>query len=1157
MQLLEGRFVYSAGDLNEYLECKRLTELSGLVALGKLQLPQTEDEQLELIRRKGEQHEESFLKKLRESHGEGLVSIARSERRLDAFVAAEQQTLAAMAAGARIVYQATFFDGEFLGHADFLRRVEKPCALWPWSYEVVDTKLALSPKPYFLIQLCNYSEHLLRLQGTLPEHGYIVLGNGAEERFRLHDYMAYYRHLKQSFLHFTAQSVSQDEPNEYPFQRAHCSICPWDAACTQKRRADDHLSLVAWMRRDQIAKLEDAGITTVARLAEAPSAPFGMNPDSFAKLRRQAAMQMRGRTSAKPLYDFIDAEPAAGFALLPEPATGDLFFDIEGDPLYEPGRGLEYLFGFWTPGEKEPYRAFWALNRAQEKETFEEVVDFLVERRKRFPAMHVYHYAEYEKSALRRLAQAHCTREEEVDQLLRAEAFVDLYAVVRQAFVLSEESYGLKSVERFYNFRRATDVKHGDESIVMFERWLTGQDQKILDDIANYNRDDCRSTQLLHAWILERRTEAIETRGYDVSYRPVKKPEEPCHAEFVMSCNKCKKRQADEREENRRTRLERELMAGVLMPQSDEEYRLMHETPRMRFLLANLLAYHRREDKPVWWAYFDRCENVDQLYEFDKEALARLQLCEEIEPYKLSSNDRHLVYTFTFPDQQHKMKPGDAHDPRTKKSATILEIDDDNNLLRLKRGGTLDDARALTELIPGGPYRTDAQQSALVRIAQAFMENRLAEESPATFDLLANRSPRIRRNGSNGRRKLQPEQVSAESVSAVVRSLDGSHLFIQGPPGSGKTTIGSRVICDLLADGKRVAVMSTAHKAAQHLLHKVEQCMAARDKRFKGYYKHSNGDDAYQSPLSEPCITSVSSNDALEGGGYDLAGGTSWLFAREQLVGAFDYLFIDEAGQVSLADALAVSPCARNVVLLGDPSQLAQVSQGTHPLHADDSVLQHLLGDAQTVAEDRGIFLDVSSRMQPEICSFISDAMYEGRLHPAEDTRANSLSYGGEEHAGLRWLPVVHEGNATSSPEEADRIVAEVARMREAVDDGAIIVVTPYNAQRREIERRLKNAGFKIKVGTVDKFQGQEAAVVFYSMAASSGDDIPRGMRFLFERNRFNVAISRAQTLSVLVCSPRLLDVACRTPEEMALANLLCEFVERATVARPPLSSRA
>jgi uncharacterized protein len=1122
VQHVDGRFVYGATDLNNFLECRRLTELDGLAVRGELKRPEVEDEQLELIKRKGSEHEQRYLEAMEARYG-GITKFERTEKGIAAYAAAEAETLAAMRAGMPCIYQATFFDGTFVGHTDFLRRIEKPSLLGAWSYEVIDTKLSLSAKPYFLIQLCNYSEHLARLQGTLPEFGYIVLGDENEEHFRLHDYFAYYRHLKTAFLAYVAEPVA-----EYPYSRKHCGICSWDSLCTKKRRDDDHLSLVAWMRRDQVGKLEDGGVATVAELAYAPetSRPTGMVLESFGKLRRQAELQVRGRASKTPLYEILPPEPATGFALMPEPARGDIFFDIEGDPLFEPGRGLEYLFGFWVPGEDAKYLAFWGCDRVQEKKAFENVVDFLIEQRKQFPTMHVYHYADYEKSALRKLAQLHGTREDEVDDLLRGEVFVDLYAVVRQALVISEESYGLKAIEKFYNVNRTTDVKAGGDSIVQFERWLLDGTPSILTDIENYNRDDCRSTYLLREWLLARRTEAIEKTGVAIDFRPVREPDAPCHLEYVVTCKKCQTRQKEEREEKRRGELERALLA-----REDASAQL----------LAHVVAYHRREDKPVWWAYFDRCENVDQLFEFDKEAIAHLMLRHDIEPYKLKSGDRNLVYAYGFPDQQHKMKPGDAHDPRTKASGEIIEIDDERNLLYLKRSGSLDEARATTELIPTGPRRTDAQREALVRIGSLFQAGHLADVHPATLDLLTGGDPRT----APRRRTLQPAEISAQSLLDVVRALDSSYLFIQGPPGSGKTTYGSQVVCDLLAEGKRVAVMSTGHKANHNMLQKVEECMQKRGRRFKGLYKHSGEESAYQSLLDSPMITSVDKNDLFEGGDYELAGGTSWLFAREKLVGTFDYLFIDEAGQVSLANALAASSCAKNVVLLGDPNQLAQVSQGSHPLEAGASILQHLLGEAQTVAPNRGIFLDVSYRMQPQICSFISDAMYEGRLKPGPDTALHHVTSGLTRRAGLEFIGVEHEGNSSSSAQEANRIVGEIALLREGgVPENEIIVVTPYNAQRKLIATKLKDAGLNVRVGTVDKFQGQEADVVFYSMAASSGEDVPRGTEFLFERNRFNVAVSRAKALSVLVCSPRLLDIPCNTPEQMALVNLLCSFVE-------------
>ncbi len=1150
MQRVDGRLVFAASDLNDYLECKRLTELELQVALGEAVRPEGDDPQAALLRRKGEEHERRHLETLHRLHPGDVEVFGRAAGGVESYLDAQRRTLEAMRAGKHVIYQATFFDGRFIGRADFLMRVPTPTELGDYGYEVVDTKLGLRPKPYYLVQVCNYSEHLQRLQGRLPEFGRVVFGDGAEKRFRLHDYMAYYRHLKASFLDFVDAAAQNaiDGLAEYPFERAHCSVCEWTAACEQRRRGDDHLSLVAWIRRDQIAKLEEAGIATLTQLARAATArrPAGMRADTFEKLRRQASLQERGRT--EPVYELVRHEPPLGFALLPPPAAGDVFFDMEGDPLYEPGRGLEYLFGCWLPDDETPFRAFWGVDRAGERRAFEAFIDFVTARRRQYPGLHVYHYASYEKSALRRLAQQHCTREDQVDDLLRGEVLVDLFAVVRQALAISEERYGLKNMERFYDLQRATEVKKGDQSIVMFERWRDDRDQAILDDIERYNRDDCRSTQLLRDWLLARRSDAMAQFGIDFPPRSDKAYEET----------------APDADAEARSELERELLDGIPVPQNEQEYLEMSPAVCTRYLLGHLLAYHRREEKPAWWEYFDRFENVDLLLEFDKSAIGGLTVRDDAPVYNEKNSK---VYSYSFPDQPHKLSAGDAvENPRTRRRAgTIHSIDNDRNVLELKT--TLDEnaARAIAELTPGAPPGTREQRGALARLARSFVAKKLAQEHPATNDLLINADPRV-----PGRRVLQPNEVTADAVSEVARALDDSYLFVQGPPGSGKSTIGSRVICDLLAAGKRVAVTSNSHKAIHNLLHKVEECTLERGSRFRGLYKCSagNAESVYTSRSAAPCIESVKSNDPFSYDDYDLAGGTGWLFAREELTGAFDYLFIDEAGQVSLADALAVSLCARNVVLLGDPSQLAQVSQGRQAPHVGDSVLEHLLGDRQTVPERRGVFLDVSYRMQHDICAFVSDAMYGDRLRPASATRVHRIVMPTHELAGLYFAGIEHAGNGSSSLEEAAEIVRRIAQLLDGgqvVDSrppehkGAprpltardIIVVTPYNAQRRLVAESLQRAGFHgVDVGTVDKFQGQEAPVVFYSMATSSGEDVPRNVEFLFDRNRFNVAISRARAVSVLVCSPRLLDIPCRTPDQMALANLLCSFAERAVSAR-------
>ncbi|MGH7709181.1 MAG: DEAD/DEAH box helicase, partial [Vulcanimicrobiaceae bacterium] len=388
-------------------------------------------------------------------------------------------------------------------------------------------------------------------------------------------------------------------------------------------------------------------------------------------------------------------------------------------------------------------------------------------------------------------------------------------------------------------------------------------------------------------------------------------------------------------------------------------------------------------------------------------------------------------------------------------------------------------------------------------------------------------------------------------------------LFVQGPPGTGKTYTGARVIAKLIAAGKTVGVMANSHKAIHNLMHEIEAVAGDTGLGLTGLHKHSkqNVDSPYVSCRAQALIASADDNRAAEAGDYNLISGNAWLFAREGMVDRVDYLFIDEAGQTSLADALAVSPSAKNIVLLGDPMQLAQVSQGAHAEGAAASVLGHLLGDASTVPRDRGVLLDMSYRMHPAICDFISSAIYDGRLKADRLTANNRVSSPGLSGSGLRYLPVEHVGSGRSSFEEAERIVREVelllrgavtrkAEPERRLSERDILVVTPYNAQRKKIAGMLAAAGHgEVPVGTVDKFQGQEAPVVFYSMATSSGEDVPRNLEFLFEKNRFNVAVSRAQCLSVLVCSPRLLDVRCSHPAQMALVNLLCRYVEQAVEA--------
>jgi predicted RecB family nuclease len=1064
------RLRFSPSDLNTFLACPHLTSLELAVARGELERPYRPNPYADLIRRKGDAHEAGYLAAL----GEGVTTIPDPhEVRWDHAAAATEQ---AIRGRAPFIYQAALIDRDWHGLADFLE-------LQPdGTYEVVDTKLARRAKPAHLLQLCFYTEQLARIQGSWPREMHVVNGLGERESFKPDDFLAYYHRLRDRFL----RAVESHEPT-YPYPVDHCSLCEFLELCQRQWDEDHHLSLVAGIRRTQVERLNAAGVATLEQLATTTDRVRKLRPETLAKLREQAALQVHRRRTGELRHVLLPLQHDRGFALLPEPSAGDVWLDFEGDPWYEPARPLEYLTGWvWLDDNGEPqYEHLWSLDREQERAGFERFIDLVRERRARYPAMHVYHYAPYERTALQRMMGEHGTRESELDDLLRGEVLVDLYRVVRQAVRLSLSSYSIKEVEAFYGFERGEELVGGGSAVVAFEEWLEAREDSILEAIRAYNEDDCRSLFELHRWLLQ-------LRPAEVEWRP----------------------RAEEREvkEETRERLEvRERVEAELLADAEEG--------EPRWLLAHLLEYHRREEKPQWWAFFNNLQlDPEELIE-STETIGGLEL--EGEP---EADGQSLVYTLRFPAQEHKIG-GAAVDPATQKRHNV-RVDDGLGVVTLRRASNREDEALPEALIPPEPLGTYVQRDAVLRFAQA------QERYPALVEILERRAPRA---------------SLGAGVAAAAASLDGSSLFVQGPPGSGKTWLGARAAIELMRRGRRVGVTSISHKAIHKFLEDVRGAAVEAGFVFRGRKKCS-ADPATQ--YEDEFVDCSGSNDDLLDPELQLVAGTSFLFSREELDRDVDTLFVDEAGQVALADALAVGTAALNVVLLGDPNQLPQVAQGSHPVGANASVLRHLLGDAETLSGEMGIFLEQTWRMRPEVNAFISSSFYDGRLEAAPATLERSLADGN----GIRFLPVQHEGNRTQSTEEADAVAREVAGLlgtryrweggeRELLEED-VIVVAPYNAHVRCLRERLPDG---VAVGTVDKFQGQQAPVVFYAMGSSSSEDVPRGLDFLFSRNRLNVAISRAQCLAYLVCSPRLLDANCRTVEQMRLANALCRFVEEAS----------
>jgi uncharacterized protein len=1116
MQHIAERLLFSPSDLNHFLECEHLT---GLDVARDPDAPRGErDPHAELLAQKGAEHERAWLERFR-ADGHDIVTIDPGGTERD-WIANAERTRDAMRRGAPVIYQGVFVDGAWHGISDFLVRVERPSALGPWSYEAWDTKLARRSKPYFALQLCFYTEQLARIQGVTPGDMVIVLGTNDRERLRYRDFDAYYHAVRHHFL----AAVEARKPT-YPYPVAYCSLCGYQRECERRWHDDDHLSLVANIRRDQVDRLNAVSVETVARLASIdPSRRPGIGEIAMRRLQHQAALQTEFSRTGRHRYELLPLDERTGFRLLPQPSEGDVFFDMEGDPYFEPRRGLEYLFGVMTnDGGTIRFQARQALDRAAEKAAFEWFIDFLRDRQRGWPDLHVYHYASYETAALKRLTSEHATREDEVDDLLRREVFVDLYQVVRQSLRVSHPNYSIKSVRSFFMPEAGKgEVATGGDSILEFERWRRTGDDRILRAITEYNREDCLSTVKLRDWLLERKVEAETRFGCSV---PWKVP-----GEVKVS---------EKREEiDARTQARIEQLRALGTPEA--------------VLLADLLNYHRREAKPEWWAYYDRQKkSLDDLLD-DTEAIAYLRSANDESPVP---DKKSTIFPLDFPDQEFKLTADpdkQLEDPfRGVDAGAAVRIDTARGRVYLRRGPKLAPVSLPSAVVKGKPLSDTAQRQALGRLADEIAGG--GSGYRAVRALLTRDLPRFR-----GRRLGDSLQtIDLEAQKALVASLDESYLFIQGPPGSGKTWTGARLIVSLIAQGKRVGVAALSHKAINNLLGEVEKAAVEMKVSFTGLKKCTDEDDQFDGGL----IVNTTKNEDCEASDVQLIAGTSWLFSRPGMQGCLDCLFIDEAGQLSLADTVAMGTAARNLVLLGDPQQLPQIQQGIHPADAGRSALEHLLRDAATVTGDRGIFQERTYRMHPAVCAYISELAYDGRLRSADGRERQAVASDGLHGAGLRYIPVEHHDNAQASPEEAEAIKREVELLlaggtftdhegqTRPLMPADILVVAPYNMQVRCLRECLP-AG--VDVGTVDKFQGREAPVVFFSMASSSGEDVPRGLEFLFSKNRLNVAISRARALAVVVCSPALLHARCSSLEQMRRVNNLCRFVEdaRGTVDR-------
>lgn len=1117
-----NRFELAATDLSNHLSCAHLTQLERKAALKEIDKPNWRDPSLDVLIQRGHEHEVAYVEFLSKK-GLRVVNLNGQP---------SEKVIEAMVSGTDVIVQAQMKDSHWSGHADILLKVPGESKFGNWSYEVQDTKLAQNTRAATILQLCLYTDLLSTLQESSPEKMYVVKPghNFPTEEYRFAEFQAYYRLVKKNF----EQVMDGPELSTYPDPTEHCNICKWWQVCDKKRHEDDHLSLVAGIRSLHIVELQQHKIQTLEQFAKTEKLEKTTrgNQETFIRKQSQAKIQLEGRSQNSLLHETLPIEAGRGLNRLPEPNDGDIYFDIEGDAFYQEG-GLEYVLGYvYREKDSLVYSRIWATNRVEEKKAFEQFMRFLTERWKRFPKMYIYHFAPYEPSAVKRLARAHAVYEKEVDDLLRAERFIDLHSVFKEALLASVESYSLKELEKFTRYTRKVALHDASVARKSIEVALELNDFKSVSKeaiqiVEGYNEDDCLATEALHKWLENLRAGLIK------SGKEFQRPE-------------LKTGEASENIQQLDTRSA--AIFKALTGQLPEDRATWNDEQHVLWLLAHQIEYFRREDKSAWWEYFrvHELEYEDLLDE--RKAITGLQFIGELPKDK---GERNVTHRYRYPPQELSIdEDDDLVEIKGEGIGSVKAISLETFTIDIKKTGKTAGIQPISVHVRD-VVRAGSLETSLLDLASDVTEYGLAHTWPdhAAKDLLMRRNPKLS-DGTEGAFTNEGE----DTVGAAIRialTLDRSYLAIQGPPGSGKTYTGARMIIELTKAGKKVGITAVSHKVIRNL--SLAIIREAKKLSYHIGFVHKVNETSANCP-DEITEVKLKSDRVIAGLAQGKVGcGTAWLWAESNSRETLDYLFVDEAGQMSLSHVLAASRAAKNLILLGDPQQLEQPQKGAHPEGSDVAALAYLLEGHPTMPTGRGLFLGITRRLHPDICRFTSEIFYEGKLRSLSGLEKQVISgntpFNG---SGLFYVPVDHKGNQSKSKEEVDAIGNMVTKLlaggqwtdengkTQPLQKEHILIVAPFNAQVSALRERLPG----VEIGTVDKFQGQEAPVVIYSMTSSTVEDAPRGMSFLFSPNRLNVATSRAKCICILVSTPNLLQPDCRTIDQMQWANALCRYNE-------------
>ena len=1104
---------YSPTMLTRFINCKHIiSNEHNEKSLKLLRKKRTITDELKI--EKGLLHEALYFKELKKKYSKvkdikSLKNLSKSEK--------IKETVKALREGYELIYGGWLESGNWSGELDFLEIDKKnKSQLGDYGYEITDTKNSTKVRGDHIYQLGIYLELLKEVQGTLPKNFYILLKDKVKQTIKVNEIYDTFLIHKKSYEQFLSNGIKKTLPEKC----SYCNFCDWSEQCSKEWIEKRHVNQVLGNNKKDCKKFNISGIETYDEIANLnPKKKIeGLREEIKIKRIEQAKLQIEAEKKGTPIFKYIKENFVLnkGFNLLPEPTPNDLFFDIEGvqDYVY-PGK-LEYLFGiFYEENGSKIFKPFWAHNKEDEKKSVEDFFKFTKNHFKKYPKAKIYHYAPYEITALERLTSLHKVNNVDYDHFLNLSKFVDLYKIVKQAIYVSQKSYSIKDIEKFYNFKREGDILKGDVSEEFYIQWTLTKDQKILDKIEEYNKQDCLSTFKLRRWLL--RIKPQETKW------------------FVPEKQEMELRPFEE----------------TLLEYQDKIRNSKIKNTNLGKLLSDIIGFYNREQKPQWRQHFDRKDLSDNDLIDDSECIADMKQASYFQ------DKRSFVYKYVFPEQEYKLKKGrsviisnNTNPDRSDYAGKIQELDQIKRTLLLRKGISKDEKKLPRTLSISEKVMEHARFENLNKNIYSFYENIIEKKSgfEAIKSFLNRDIPKIK--GKKLGEKILKSENFTEEIPNIINNLEKSYLYLQGPPGSGKTYQAANAIIELLKNNKKVAVTANSHKVIHNLLGRIEKLASNQNFIFKGLKMgnienedtYFNGELIKTDKNEKHFINELRENKTL------LYAGTKYHLSQFYYRNKLDYLFVDEASQISVADLVALGGIAKNIILVGDQMQLGQPVQGSHPGESGKSVLDFLLEGKDTIGENKGIFLNKTYRLHPSINDFTSKNFYENRLLINDHNINRQIEYKKNSiitKEGIHTILMNHKNRAQTCVEEfviikklMDQLIGckfkDYDNSERKISINDILIVSPFNAQVNFLKSRLHKDA---QCGTIDKFQGAEAPITIISMTSSSVEDLPRNKKFFFNRNRLNVAISRAQCSSILLLNPKLLETPPSDYDEFKLLN--------------------